>query len=309
MKRYIAPCITALLLLAVGCSADRQENSAPLVVTSFTIIQDLADMVGGERTDIRSLSPAGAEVHEWELVPQNFADIENAALILYNGWDIEQWLPQVEAAATAGTPLIPVAERIESAPLPIRIGDLSGTPDPHMWMDPRLAAEYLNVIRDELIGIDPEGAELYRRNTEEAQAQLSALYEEMQTELSPIPADRRVLVSSEAAFQYFAAAFDFSANAIWGSNTEGEGSPRQLARITGIIRDNSIPVVFYESTTGDRHARNVASETGIGTAGPLYTDSLGTSPEGTDSYIAMQRHNVRLLTEHLAGAADQETPE
>ncbi|MFW5801809.1 MAG: metal ABC transporter solute-binding protein, Zn/Mn family [Spirochaeta sp.] len=303
IKGLPAAILFILILAAAGCTPDSPDTTDDklVVLTSFTVLEDLADMVIQDRADIRVLTPAGAEVHEWEMVPRNFADIESADIIFYNGYEIEQWMDQVHATADSEVPILATAELADASTIPIQTGDLQGNPDPHLWMDPRRAIAYLEVIRDYMITIDPEGETHYQRNTETAAAQLEQLYTEMQDIMLSIPREERVLITSEAAFLYFAEAFDFTHDAIWGSNTEEGGTPRQLSRIIERIAATNAPVLFYESTSGDRHARSVAAETGAAVAGPLYVDSVGQPGSTAEDYIQMLRHNARLLAEYLGG--------
>ncbi len=302
MAPFLLGCGVISAVGLIGCSrAERTPPTGqPFVLTTFTILQDLTRMVAGDIVEVRTLTPIGGEVHEWELIPSNFADIERAALILYNGYELEGWMDQVRAIARPGTPVVAVAEASDYPTIPIRIGELEGRPDPHLWMHPQAAQAYLQVIRDRLIAIFPEHRDTFIAQTDNAQENLSRLYTELQQQLADIPRAERVLITSEAAFLYFADAFQFEHDAIWGSNDEEEGTPRQIARIIRRIRSSEIPVAFYESTISDRHVRSVAEETGIRVAGPLFVDSLGPPNSGAASYADLMRHNVNRIRQALA---------
>ncbi|WP_018527089.1 metal ABC transporter solute-binding protein, Zn/Mn family [Alkalispirochaeta alkalica] len=296
--------LVAMLVLVAGTAlaggrAERSERDRPLVVTSFTVLEDLVRSVAGDDLEVRTIVPAGAELHEWELTPRNFADLEEANLFLYNGYQIETWLPQAGRILPAAVTSVAVAEAIQAETIPVALGDLAGDPDPHLWMDPRLAARYLEVIRDQLIELDRENAQSYTARAAQAMGEMEALYREIVEKLSPVPAGRRNLVTSEAAFLYFSRAFSLDHDGIWGSNSEEEGTPRQLARIVDLIRRDGIETIFYESTISDRHVRSVAEETGARVAGPLYVDSLGTAETGVTTYAAMMRANAELLLQEL----------
>ena len=304
-RRFVAVLVAlfaggALTGVIAGCGVEpAAEDERPLVVTTFTILQDFADRVAGEHLRVRTLVPTGAEVHEWELTPENFVDLETASLLLYNGYNIEQWMQQARSAAGPGVDFIPLAERTDFEPLPIVLGDFEGDPDPHLWMDPRMAAGYVAVIRDAFVALDPDNAEAYERNAASTIELFHALYEELQATLAEIPAERRVLVTSEAAFLYFADAFDFEHQGIWGTNHEDEGTPDQIVRVVDLVSDRGVSTVFFESTISDRHVRSVAEDTGARVAGPLYVDSV-TPPGGeAPDYVAMLRRNAEILVEHL----------
>ncbi len=302
MKRgggLAAAALVVLGLLGACGSEPVAEDERPLVVATFTILQDFGERVAGEHLRVRTLVPIGAEVHEWELTPENFVHLETSSLVLYNGYNIEQWMQQARSAAGADVEFIAVAERTGIAPIPILLGDYADDPDPHLWMDPRIAAQYLAVIRDVFIDLDPENADAYERNAAEAMNRFKALYEEMRETLEIIPDERRVLVTSEAAFLYFSDAFDFEHQAIWGTNHEDEGTPDQIVRVVNLVREREVSTVFYESTISDRHVRSVAEDTGARVAGPLYVDSVSRPDGEAADYIAMQLRNTEKLVEYL----------
>ena len=298
--RVLAILALIALLSAAGAQEAAEPDERPLVVTTFTVLEDLAARVAGEHLRVVTLAPVGAEIHEWELNPRNFVDLENASLVLYNGYNIEQWMGQARSTAASDVPFVPVAEETGAAPLPIILGDFEGDPDPHLWMDPRLAVQYLEVIRNAFIELDPDNTAAYEQNAAEAIAELEDLYNELQDALAVIPDERRVMITSEAAFLYFAEAFDLEHEGIWGTNHEEEGSPDQIQRVIDLVRESGVEVVFYESTISDRHVRAVAEDTGATVAGPLYVDSVSEPDGEAPDYAAMLRHNAELLAEYLA---------
>lgn len=295
--------ILVVMLGAWLLSAQAAAAEGPRVVATFTVLGDFVAEVAGDRARVDLLTPAGAEVHEWELTARNFAALERADAVFYNGYGLEQWMRQVRATVRDGVPLIPVAEESGHPTQPIITGELEGQPDPHLWMDVSAARAYVRAIAKRLADLDPDGAEVYRANAEAYDQELRSLDKELRGILGGIPEERRVLITSEAAFGYFADAYDFVHDGVWGTNAEEEGTPRQLMRVIDIVRERQPPVVFWESTISDRHVRTVATETGVSVAGPLYVDSVGTEGSGARTYTAMMRANAELLRRHLGGEA------
>ena len=280
-------------------------GEAPLrVAATFSVLGDLVREVAGDAAEVAVLTPVGAEVHEWELVPSNFIALEKAEVVFYNGYGLEQWIGQVEATVGDGVPLVALAEESGYATLPIATGELAGETDPHMWMDPRAVAEYARVIADTLAEARPDDAAAFRQRAEALGESLHALHEELTDALAALPEERRLLITSEAAFVYFADAFGFEHDGIWGTNAEEEGSPRQIMRIVDKIEERKPAAIFWESTISDRHVRSVANETEVQIAGPLYVDSLSEPDGEAPNYPAMLRHNVALLIEALGGGHD-----
>ncbi|MCE8040050.1 MAG: metal ABC transporter solute-binding protein, Zn/Mn family [Halomonadaceae bacterium] len=289
-----------LSAFAFAMSTSAQAEEPPLkVAATFSVIGDLVRDVAGDDADVTVLTPVGAEVHEWELIPSNFIALEEADVVFYNGYGLEQWLSQINATVGNGVPVVALAEESGYATQPIATGEYAGEVDPHMWMDPRAAAEYARVIAETLAEARPDAAEAFQARAEALQESLHALHEELLETLAIIPEERRLLITSEAAFVYFADAFGFEHDGIWGTNAEEEGSPRQIMRIVDLIEEKQPAAIFWESTISDRHVRSVADETEVAIAGPLYVDSLSEPDAAAPDYASMLRHNVGLLREAL----------
>ncbi len=291
-----------LLALAIGVASGPVTGSGddqPQVVVTFSILADLARDVAGDDAHVTSLTPMGAEVHEWELTARNFAALEDSDVVFYNGYNLEQWMGQVRATTGDDTPILAVAERSEWSTLPIVTGDMEGDPDPHLWMDPRAAAAYARVMANALAELVPEKAGAFRERADELESDLQALHEELTETLAAIPEDDRTLVTSEAAFLYFADAYGFEHTGIWGTNSEEEGTPRQVAEVTDFVRERQPRALFWESTISDRHVRGISGDTGIPYHGPLYVDSLSAPDGEAGTYAAMMRYNAHTLVDKL----------
>ncbi len=297
--------LLSALALTLSTTSHAEEQEPPLrVAVTFSVLGDLVREVAGDDAEVEVLTPVGAEVHEWELVPSNFITLEKADVVFYNGYGLEQWLGQVEATVGDDVPLIALAEESGYATQPIATGDFAGDADPHMWMDPRAAAEYARVIAEALAEARPDAADAFQARGKALGESLHALHDELMETLSAIPEEQRLLISSEAAFVYFADAFDFEHDGIWGNNAEQEGSPNQVMRIVDKIEQQQPAAIFWESTISDRHVRSVAAETQVEIAGPLYVDSLSEPDGEAPDYPGMLRHNVQLLRDTLGGNHD-----
>ncbi|WP_434987007.1 metal ABC transporter substrate-binding protein [Vreelandella zhaodongensis] len=270
------------------------------IAVTFSVLGDLVEKVAGEDAEVTVLTPVNAEVHEWELTPDNFAALEDADIVFYNGYQLEQWMGQVKATITDGVPMVAVAEASGYPTQSIVTGEMEGDVDPHLWMDPRAAKAYVRVIANALEDLLPKQADNIHHRAAKLKEELHALHVELQEALEVIPNDRRVLISSEAAFLYFADAYHFEHDGIWGTNAETEGSPRQLMRIIDKINERQPAALFWESTISDRYVSSIARDTGLAVAGPLYVDSLSEPDGEAADYFAMLRHNVELLRRYLA---------
>lgn len=297
MRTLVIVLLAVMLFSGLALATESQQKL--VVSSSFSIIFDFVEQVGQDRIDHRLIVPVGAEVHEWELIPGNFVDLEETDLFFYNGLNLEEWLPQADSVLSARSNLVALAEVIEAETLPIRIGERRGDADPHLWMNPRNVIAYVSAIADALSVSDPVNEEFFRQNAANYQAALEELDQELSEMIEVIPAEKRVLITSEAAFLYFADAYGFLHDGIWGSNAEEEGTPQQIVRILQVIEDNEVAAVFWESTISDRYVQTVAADTQLPVRGPLYVDSLGRSGTYSDSYLQLMRHNVSLIAEAL----------
>ncbi|MBZ0328869.1 zinc ABC transporter substrate-binding protein [Halomonas sp. ANAO-440] len=294
----------ALLWLALPLAAmagTSQAVASPKVVATFSILGDLVAQVGGDDIRLVTLTPPGAEVHEWELTPNNFIALEDAKLVFYNGYQLEQWMRQVHATVGNQAPLVPLAEASEYPTLPIVTGDYSGEPDPHLWMDPRAAAAYVQVIAETLAELHPDAADNFHARAETARDILAALHKEITKILADIPEEQRLLITSEAAFVYFADAYGFRHDGIWGTNAETEGSPQQMMRIIDLVNEAQPASLFWESTISDRYVSSIASDTGLAVSGPLYVDSLSEPDGEAANYVSLMKHNASLIRTALLG--------
>ncbi|MFW3616706.1 metal ABC transporter solute-binding protein, Zn/Mn family [Billgrantia antri] len=299
--RFIRRACTWLALpLAAMVGGVSVAAANPKVVASFSILGDLVNQVGGNDIELVVLAPAGAEVHDWELTPDSFIALEDADLIFYNGYQLEQWMRQVHATVGNRAPLVALAEASEYSTQPIITGEHTGEPDPHLWMDPRAVAAYLQVIADHLAELHPPAADSFQARASAAKEKLAALHEELDNILAQIPEEQRVLITTEAAFVYFAEAYGFRHDGIWGSNAETAGSPPQAKRIADLIEALQPAAIFWESTLSDRDIQRLTTDKAIpAVAGPLYVDSLSEADGDASNYVALMRHNANLIRSAL----------
>lgn len=262
------------------------------VVTTFTIIQDIAQNVAGDAAVVESITKPGAEIHDYQPTPRDIVKAQHADLILWNGMNLERWfqrffenIKQVPAAV--------VTEGI--TPLPIHEGPYNGNPNPHAWMSPSNALIYIENIRKALVQHDPDNAETYNRNAKAYAEKIAALDAPLRERLSRIPSAQRWLVTSEGAFSYLAKDYQLQEVYLWPINADEQGSPQQVRRVIDTVRANHIPVVFSESTISDKPAKQVAKETGAHYGGVLYVDSLSAADGPVPTYIDLLNATVQTI--------------
>ncbi|TQS73934.1 metal ABC transporter substrate-binding protein [Rhodobacteraceae bacterium] len=267
------------------------------VVTTFTVIADMAKQVAGPDIDVVSITKPGAEIHGYQPTPRDLVGAQGADLVLWNGLNLERWFEQF-FRTLADVPAVTVSDGVE--PMSISGGEYDGTPNPHGWMAPSSAMIYVDNIRDAMIGIDPDNAHRYRENAETYKAQIMEVIGPLRAAARALPEDRRWLVTSEGAFSYLARDFNLTEVYLWPINADAQGTPQQVRKVIDAVRTHDIPAVFSESTVSDKPARQVARETGAAYGGVLYVDSLS-GPDGpVPSYIDLLRVTSQTIVDGLS---------
>ena len=268
------------------------------IVTTFTIIQDMAQNVAGDAAVVESITKPGAEIHGYEPTPQDIVKAQRADLVLWNGLNLERWFERF-FHNLRNVPSAVLSEGIE--PIGIEEGPYTGKPNPHAWMSPANALIYVENIRKALVKIDPANAATYNANAKAYGAKFAALEETVRKELGKIPADRRWLVTSEGAFPYLARNFGMKELFLWAVNSDQQGTPQQVQKVIDGVRKNKIPVVFSESTVSDKPARQVAKETGARYGGVLYVDSLTAARGPAPTYLKLMEYNAKTIVKGFQG--------
>ncbi|MBL9203361.1 MAG: metal ABC transporter substrate-binding protein [Opitutaceae bacterium] len=268
------------------------------VVTTFTIIQDMAQNVAGDAAIVESITKPGAEIHGYEPTPQDIVKAQKADLVLWNGLNLERWFERF-FGNLKNVPSAVLTEGI--TPIGIDEGPYSGKPNPHAWMSPRNAVIYVENIRRALVKLDPANAAAYNANAAAYATKFAALETMVSTELAKIPADRRWLVTSEGAFPYLARNFGLKELFLWAVNADQQGTPQQVQKVIDGVRKNKVPVVFSESTVSDKAARQVARETGARYGGVLYVDSLTDAKGPAPTYLRLMEYNAQTVVKGFAG--------
>lgn len=269
-----------------------------IVLTTFTVLADMAKNVAGDKAIVESITKPGAEIHGYEVTPSDLERGQKADLILENGLNLERWadrfynsLPEV--------PHITLSTGFQ----PVSIGEDSyqGKPNPHAWMSPQNALIYVENIRQALGELDPANAATYDANAKTYSEEIRAIDQKLKQAIAAVPADKRYIVSCEGAFSYIARDYGLKEVYIWAVNAEQQATPKQVERVINTVKENQIPAVFCESTVSEEAQLQVAKETGAKFAGVFYVDSLS-PPDGlAPTYLKLLEYNVDTLIKGLQG--------
>ena len=217
--------LAAALLWAAPESALAQAKKPMRVVTTFTVIRDIAQNVAGSAAVVDSITRPGAEIHDYQPTPGDVVKAQAADLVLWNGMNLERWFERFFDNVRE-VPSAVVTDGI--MPMGIREGPYTGKPNPHAWMSPNNAVIYVENIRKALAARDPANAEVYAKNAADYAAKIKALDEPLRKRLSSIPDDQRWLVTSEGAFSYLARDYYLRELYLWPINADEQGTPKQV---------------------------------------------------------------------------------
>ncbi len=282
----------AFAVLLMGAVA-AQAGDKFKVVTTFTVIADMAQNVAGEAAEVVSVTRPGAEIHGYQPTPKDLVRAIDADLILWNGLNLELWFKQF-LNNLGDKPSVTVSDGIE--PISITSGAYEGKANPHAWIGADAAMIYIDNIRDAFAKHDPDNAETYKANAESYKERVRATLAPLREKIGRIPEDQRWLVTCEGAFSYLARDFGLKELYLWPMNADEVGTPQQVRKVIDGVRDNKIPVVFCESTVNTDPAKQVARETGARYGGELYVDSLS----GPDGPVPTYLDLLRVTSETVA---------
>ncbi|ACX52326.1 periplasmic solute binding protein [Ammonifex degensii KC4] len=307
MKRWLVLGLIVSLVALAGCGASApttQEKPAKLsVVATFFPLADFARQVGGDRVEVTCLVPPGVSVHDWEPSPGDLTKIMQSELFIYNGAGLEPWVDKVlpeykgkPVEAVKGIKLLTFAE----------VGGVEGEDhhhyhgevDPHAWLDPVNAQQYVKNILEGLLAVDPQGADYYRQRVEAYEKKLQELdkaYREAAAHFR-----HREIVVSHAAFGYLAHRYGLKQIPIAGLSPQAEPSPAKLAELVRLIKGRHVKYVFFESPANPRVAETLAREAGVKAL--VLNPVAGLTPEeksGAKGYLEVMQDNLKVLQQAL----------
>ncbi|MFT4231205.1 MAG: metal ABC transporter substrate-binding protein [Leucobacter sp.] len=272
-------------------------DGKPVVLTTFTVLADIAQHVAGDHLEVRSITKTGAEIHGYEPTPLDVAKASEADLILDNGLGLEAWFEQF--IDSVDVPHVVVSEGVDV--MDITEDAYAGKPNPHAWMSPVNVQIYVDNMVEAFSDLDPQHAGDYRANGDAYQAELHGIRKELAAELAGLPERQRALVTCEGAFSYLARDAGLAERYIWPVNAEQQATPQQIAETIEFVRDRDVPAVFCESTVSDKPMRQVVEATGTAFGGTLYVDSLSEADGPVPSYLDLIRYDADTIVSGLSG--------
>ena len=287
--------ITSIAIIAIA--AGRLSAASPINVASFsTITTEIAKKIGGDRVKVAALVKPGVDPHEFEPKPNDLNAVGEAQLILASGKHMENYTAKLKESAAPNTVLLEVGDAFPSLKLKEE-GKQEMVPDPHWWHSIANMRKAVKAVRDALIQTSPADKNLFTKNADAYIAQLDGLEQWAKAKIAELPRDKRKLVTSHDAFQYFARDYGFTIYPVEGVSTEDEASSKKVADLVQTIKDQHVKAVFFENIENPKVLQEITKETGAKIGGELYADGLGEGDAST--YDGMFRHNVTTIVEAL----------
>jgi manganese/iron transport system substrate-binding protein len=293
--KLLNKCILSLLVVLPLISVAETEKFK--VITTFTVIADIARNVGGDAAIVESITKPDAEIHNYQVTPGDIRRAYGSDLILYNGLNLELWFEKFFKNFNS-IPSVVVTDNIK--PLGISEGPYAGKPNPHAWMSTKNALIYIENIRKAFVKYDKKNVETYNKNAAIYAKKIMSLDEPFREKIESLTIENRWLVTSEGAFSYLAEDYGLKEAFLWPINADGQGTPQQVRKVIDLVRKNKIPAIFSESTVSSKPAKQVARETGARYGGVLYVDSLTSEDGKVPSYIDLLKVTLQTIVEALS---------
>jgi zinc/manganese transport system substrate-binding protein/manganese/iron transport system substrate-binding protein len=299
--------ITVLVVvLAGGCSSAEPTPSGDAnpqgrilnVVATTTQVADFAVNVGGDRVQVTRLFKPNVDPHDYEPSPADIDTIARADLVLENGADLESWLHDTVTSSGYDGPVVDTSQGV-------RLRQVGGEPDPHIWQNPRNAMVMAANIERAMAATDPADAGAFQTSLDTYTSQLQALDAEVQRQIDGLA--NKKLVTNHDAFGYYIDRYglQFVGSIIPSFDTSTELSGRDIRDLVAKIKATKVKAVFSETSLPPRTAETIAHEAGVKVVegeDALYGDSLGPAGSDGDTYLKMVRHNTRTIVSNLSGA-------
>lgn len=310
--------LLALLLLAAcaGCTGHANSHANgfggryPIKATATVgMVADLVRAVGGPHVEVTQIMGAGVDPHLYKATRDDVALIAGGDVVFYSGLMLEGKMIDTLVKISRSKPVYAVTEIIDPRYL-LEPEDFAGHYDPHVWMDVGAWAKCVDAVATALSEIDPDHAAEYRENAKRYQRELAELDEYGRRSIATVPRERRVLITSHDAFNYFGRAYGLDVQGVQGISTESEAGLQRINELVDLIVERGVRAVFVESSVPRKNveaivagARSRGHDVVIG--GELFSDAMGKEGTYEGTYVGMLDHNITLATRALGGQAPE----
>ncbi|AGB77035.1 ABC-type metal ion transport system, periplasmic component/surface adhesin [Enterobacteriaceae bacterium strain FGI 57] len=289
MKRVI-------LALALGLIAQGAMAKTLNVVTSFSVLGDITQQVGGDAVKVTTLVGPDGDPHTFEPSPKESALLSKADVVVVNGLGLEGWIDRLVKASGFKGKLVVASQGVATQTLE---EDGKTVTDPHAWNNVANGVIYAQNITEGLAKADPQDASLIKVRGAKYVDDLRALDSWVKQRFSPIPREKRKVLTSHDAFGYFAKAYQVDFLSPQGLSSESEANAAEVGALIKQIKADGVHTWFMENQLDPRLVKQIASATGAQAGGELYPEALSKPGGVADSYMKMVRHNVDTIVKSM----------
>lgn len=304
MKKFFSLIVSLALLTACSAKSAPEMNekvqAKRTIYTTFYPVYDLTKRIVGDKMNVKMLIQANEEPHSFELKASDRAALNDADLIVYNGANMESFIPDLQAALKDDKRFLNLSQGLT---LLENKSDLDNgehnSVNPHTWLSVKNAMEQLNTISERLVAIDPANADYYKNNLKKSLTEFEALDKKFKEAINKIDKPEKYFVVSHAAFNYLAKDYGLKQVAVTGISPEDEPTAAQLKKIADFVKEHGIKTILFEGKTTPKVAETLARETGTKTD-TIYTLENLTEEEAKLGYINLMEHNLQTLAKALS---------
>ena len=293
-----------LIGLFSGCRGDSNDGKEIKVVATTSMVAELVKSVGGDRVEVHGLMGPGVDPHLYKATATDVLKLQQANVIFYNGLLLEGKMQELfgqmarkKKYVYAVTEDLPKDQLLE----PESVG---GHYDPHVWFDVLLWSKCATKVAEGLGDYDPSGKTVYEKRAAELQDKLAALHQWALEKAAELPKEKRILVTSHDAFNYFGRTYGFQVVGLQGISTVTEAGVADMAKMVDFIKETKVPAVFVESSVSHATIDRISSDAGVKIGGEIFSDAMGTPGQmenGYDlgTYEGMIKHNLNTIVNAL----------
>lgn len=311
MKRIIGIIVALVVVVAVafglmhrndqsdGRAADGRLN----VVSSFSIINQISEEIGGKYVNAHTITAIGADQHDYDPTPTDVKRTQDAAIVFANGLNLEKgdsgWFDKLMKTNDkhAGKEIFNVTDGIKT--IKLTTAGVAGQDNPHAWNGVLEGKTYAANIAKVLEKKDPAHKAYYAKRATAYEAKLQKLYDKWHAKFAALPADDKKLVTQEGAMAYFARDFGLKPYFIWEIDTESNGTPSQIRTLVEALQGEKVRATFVEQGESDKPMQTVISQINSHIAGELWTDSVSKKSGVVPTYYDLLNHNAQTIYDGL----------
>ncbi|KXB39195.1 metal ABC transporter substrate-binding protein [Amygdalobacter nucleatus] len=300
LKRILSLILTASILGACSAAPTTASKQGGLIYTTFYPVYDLTKRIVGDKMEVKMLIKANEEPHSFELKAIDRAALHDADLVVYNGANMENFIPDLRASLKDDKKFLNLSQGLTLLENKSDLDDGEhNSVNPHTWLSVKNAMEQLYTIYERMAVIDPANEKYYKTNLDKSLAEFSELDKKFTETIGKISKKEKYFVVSHAAFNYLAKDYGLKQVAVTGISPEDEPTAAQLKKIADFVKSNGIKTILFEGKTTPKVAETLARETGTKTD-TIYTLENLTEEEAKMGYIHLMEHNLQTLAKVLS---------